>query len=297
MKKTLYLFVFFLPLLLLGQQKKLSTTKIKPFFTTILSDSIAETSGLLAFDGLLWTHNDDIDTIIYGLDTLGNIQKKIILPNVINTDWEEISQDEDYIYMGDFGNNYRGNRRDLKILKIEKNTFLEENPKIDTIAFSFENQIDFSPQKTNSTNFDCEAFIVINDSIYLFTKEWKNQKSSVYVLPNSTGNHIAKFRTSLNTKGLITGATLLPNKQKIVLCGYSKKGKPFLYIVYDFNPADFSKAKFQKIRLKLRLHQVEGIATFDGVHFYITNEKLIRRPILNVPQKLHKIDLSDLNNL
>ncbi|TDO71526.1 hypothetical protein EV143_108181 [Flavobacterium chryseum] len=94
--------------------------KIKPDYSIILSDSIKETSGLISFDGLFWTHNDDHDKTIYGLDSLGKIRKKIILENVINHDWEEISQDSSYLYIGDFGNNFSGSRANLQILKIEK---------------------------------------------------------------------------------------------------------------------------------------------------------------------------------
>ena len=53
--------------------------KVKTFSSVKLSDSISETSGLIAFDSLLWTHNDDHDTTIYGLNLKGEIQKKIKL--------------------------------------------------------------------------------------------------------------------------------------------------------------------------------------------------------------------------
>ena len=51
--------------------------KIKPLSLIKLSDSIRETSGLISFDNLLWTHNDDHDKTIYGLDTLGRIIRKL----------------------------------------------------------------------------------------------------------------------------------------------------------------------------------------------------------------------------
>ena len=157
-------------------------TKIKPQSSLKLSDTLIETSGLIAFDNLFWTHNDDHDTRIYGLDSNGKIQKKINLEKVKNNDWEEISQDNTFIYIGDFGNNYRGNRTDLHILRIEKNSFLSNNPVIDSISFSYSNQTDLTLQKENTTDFDCEAFVVSNDSIYLFTKQWTTKKTSVYVL-------------------------------------------------------------------------------------------------------------------
>lgn len=268
--------------------------KTKTLSSIQLSDSIKETSGLITFDNLLWTHNDDHDKTIYGLDSLGKIQKKIILDQVINHDWEEISQDSSFIYIGDFGNNYQGNRKDLHILKIEKKSFLEENPIIETISFTYSDQTDFSSQKQNSTNFDCEAFIVSKDSIYLFTKQWQSSQTSIYTLPNQPGNHVAKFKESLDTKGLVTGATYLEEKKLIVLCGYSKLGKPFLYLLYDFKNHDFLSGNKRRIDIGLSFHQIEGIATKDGLHYYLTNEALVRKPVLNVRQQIHYFDLSPI---
>jgi hypothetical protein len=265
--------------------------KLKPVFTAKLTDTLIETSGLIAFDNLLWTHNDDHDTNIYGMDAMGKIQKKIKLEKVVNTDWEEISQDSSYIYVGDFGNNYQGNRTDLHILRIEKNSFLRNQPVIDTIAFSYSNQTDFGIQKPNTTNFDCEAFVVSRDSIYLFTKQWSQSKTSIYALPKIPGNHIAQLKTTLNVDGLITGATVTP-KNEIVLCGYTKMFHTFLHLISDLTDYDFSVANQRRIKFSLTYHQIEGIATFDGKLFYLTNELFIKKPIANNPQQIHSFDLS-----
>ena len=269
---------------------------IKPEYSKPLNDSIKETSGLISFNDLLWTHNDDHDKTIYGLDSIGKIKKRIILKNSTNNDWEEISQDSSHIYIGDFGNNYSGNRTDLKILKIQKKTFLEEDPIIETISFSYADQTELSPKKANTTDFDCEAFIVTKDSIYLFTKQWKSSKTSIYILPNESGNHVAQLKETLDTKGLVTGATYLESKKIIALCGYSKKGRPFMYLLYDFKNHDFLSGNKRRINLKLSFHQIEGIATKDGLHYYLTNEALIRKPILNVRQQIHYFDLSQILN-
>lgn len=269
---------------------------IKPAYSVKLSDTLKETSGLIFFDKLLWTHNDDHDKTIYGLDSSGNIKKKIVLSGVVNHDWEEISQDSAFIYIGDFGNNASGNRNDLKILKIEKESFTQENPKIETISFSYSNQTDFLPSSPNKTDFDCEAFIVSKDSIYLFTKQWKSSRTSIYALPNQPGTQIAKLKSVLGTKGLVTGAAYLENKKLITLCGYTKVGKPFLYLLYDFKNHDFLSGNKRRISLKLPFHQIEGITTTDGLHYFLTNEKLVRKPVINVLQQIHYLDLSTVLN-
>ena len=269
-------------------------TKIQPEYSIKLNDSVKETSGLIAFDNLLWTHNDDHDKTIYGLDSIGKIRRKIILEHAVNNDWEEISQDSTHIYIGDFGNNASGNRTDLNILKINKTSFLNENPIIETISFKYSDQTDFSAKKPNTTNFDCEAFIVSKDSIYLFTKQWKSSKTSIYALPNQPGKYTAQLKQTFDTKGLVTGATYLESKKIIVLCGYSKLGKPFLYLLYDFKNGNFLSGNKRRINLKLPFHQIEGITTKDGLHYFITNESLIRKPVLNNPQQIHYFDLSSL---
>ena len=269
-----------------------ASVKIRAKSSLVLNDSLTETSGLIVFDNLFWTHNDDHDNTIYGLDSNGKIQKKIKLEKVKNNDWEEISQDSSYIYIGDFGNNFQGNRKNLHLLRIEKKSFLLNKPLIDTISFSYSNQTDFNIQKENSTDFDCEAFVVSQDSIYLFSKQWKQNKTTVYVLPKIPGKHIAKLKETLDVRGLITGATLVTSGKGIVLCGYSEMLQPFLYLLNDYKNNDFSRANKRKIRLPLPFRQIEGIATLDGLLFYVTNESFIRKPFVNVPQQIHKFDLS-----
>lgn len=266
--------------------------KIKPSYSIPLDKTTKETSGLVQYNNLLWTINDNSDTTIYGIDTTGVIRNKIQLKNVLNKDWEEITQDENYLYIGDFGNNVSGNRKDLHILRIEKKSFLLSVPTIDTISFSYSDQTNFSKIKSNTTNFDCEAFVVTTDSIYLFTKQWKQKKTSIYVLPKIPGNHIAKLKENYNTKGLITGATYFSQNNLIVLCGYNKKLAPFLYLLHDYKNSDFFSGNKRKIKLKLPFHQIEGISTKDGLHYYLTNENFEIKPFINVPQKLHQLDLS-----
>jgi len=102
-----------------------------------LVNTLDETSGLILWNKRLWTHNDSEDLNIYALDTInGNILQSVQLTGTVNKDWEEISHDKDYIYIGDFGNNSGGNRTDLKILKISKNSISAGQPVIETINFS-----------------------------------------------------------------------------------------------------------------------------------------------------------------
>lgn len=257
-----------------------------------LHEKLVETSGLILWNNRLWTHNDDTDTNLYALDTInGAILETYPLPNVVNTDWEEIAQDESYIYIGDFGNNASGNRTDLQIIRVDKSTLLAYNPKIDFIKFKYQNQDDFTSKSPNRTNFDCEAFVVSQDSIYLFTKEWENKKTTVYALSKQPGEYIAQPKALYNVKGLVTGAAYLTTKKVLALCGYTKKGKPFIDLFYDFQKDDFFSGNKRKIKLKPRFYQIEGIATQDGLQYYITNEHL-KFALANNSQKMHVLDFT-----
>ena len=258
-----------------------------------LDPSISETSGLILWNEKLLTHNDNSDTVLYSLDTLsGNILQQYYLPGVVNYDWEEIASDSEFIYIGDFGNNVNGNRTDLNILRIEKSSLLNNTPVIDTISFSYSDQFDFTPTGANNTDFDCEAFIVSQDSIFLFTKQWVSNKTALYSLPKNPGNHVAEFRSLLDVQGMVTGATYLESKRMIAFCAYTNLLQPFLYLLYDFQGTDFFGGNKRRLSLSLPFHQVEGIATGDGLKYYCSNEAFSQPPVINTPQKLHTIDLS-----
>ena len=267
-------------------------TKLKPISSIQINDTIKETSGLIYWENKLWTMNDDKDTHLYSIDTTGINLQKHHLAKVKNKDWEAISQDSLYIYIGDFGNNVSGNRKDLHILRIEKKSLLENSVIIDTIAFTFENQTNFDKQKANKTDFDCETLLATRDSLYLFTKEWSSEQTRLYVLPKTPGIHQANYKASLNVNGLITGGVILEDKKIIALCGYSKKLKPFVYLLYDYKDNDFFSGNKRKIKLKLPFHQIEGITTKNGLQYYLTNENFQRKPFISINQQLHTIDLS-----
>lgn len=256
-----------------------------------LSPTLIETSGLIEWNNFLYSHNDNTDKNIYKIDKIsGSIVQNFSLSTTQNIDWEEISQDENYIYVGDFGNNGNGNRTNLKIYKIDKST-LESNHQIEVINFTYSNQTNFTPQGANNTDFDCEAFVVTANEILLFTKQWISKKTSVYSIPKIAGSHVANLNTTLNVDGLITGATLKEDSRLIALCGYSTTLQPFVYLIYDFYDLNFSNANKRKIEVKLPFHQTEGISTSNGLEYNLSNESFIQSPFINNLQKLHQLSL------
>lgn len=271
-------------------QPNLPTVTLAPVYSVQLPAELLETSGITRFQQGLVTHNDNSDEQLYVVDTLnGAILQTYSMNGTSNFDWEEITQDSLYLYIGDFGNN-AGSRTDLHILRIEKSSLIEGTPAIDTIAFAYEDQIDFTPSNQN-TAFDCEAFIAGTDSLFLFTKNWNNLSTVCYSVPKIPGSYLAQRKDSSAVNGLITGATYLPNKRLIILSGYSSLLQPFMYLLFDFEGTNFFSSFQQKINPSLNFHQIEGVATTNGIDVYLTNE-YFSQSIITTQQKLHKFDLT-----
>lgn len=271
-----------------------STTNISFTSSLTLNASLKETSGLIHWDNLFWSHNDDNDQNIYAINTTtGNIDSIITINGLQILDWEEIQHDSNYIYIGDVGNNATGIRQNLAIYKIAKNTLFSPTLQIDTIRFYYSTQTDFSTSSSNTTNFDCEAFVVSNDSIYFFTKEWTSKKSTIYSIPNEVGYHSAQAILELEINGLVTGACRVEQQNALVLCGYSNILQPFIYLITDLHQFDFSKANKRKLSFNHLLgYQTEAISTSDGQVFHLTNEQFTLGET-TIQQQIHTVNLSD----
>jgi len=254
-----------------------------------------ETSGLILDGDSLWTHNDDADINLYRFSVHDTAYTSFPLNGARNIEWEDMSADDNYFYVGDFGNNSSGNRKDLNILRVKKSDVYTGILKYDTIRFSYEDQTITGSSASNTTDFDCEAMIVLKDSIYLFSKMWTTQKSVIYALPKSPGTYVAQKRGMLDIGGLITGATAIEDKRLIILCGYSRILQPFLYLLYDYPGTAFTEGNKRKVGLSIPFHQIEGIATQDGLMVYCTNEKLVQS-FLEVNQAMHRISLKQITS-
>jgi hypothetical protein len=258
-----------------------------------LDEAMVETSGLVWWDGALWTHNDDTDTKLYALDTNGVLIDVKQIADQGNTDWEEITQDDQYLYIGDFGNNATGRRTDLHILRVEKASLLRDEAVADTIHFRYALQSDQSAAGSNRTDFDCEAFLALDTGLVLFTKEWISEKTTVYTLPKTPGNYTAQPVDTVDVGGLVTGATIT-DRGVIALCGYTKNGRPFVQLLYDYPAGKPGRGNKRRLYVDILLHQVEAIEHYRDGYFFLTNEAVRRPPFVDIPPKLHLLDLSDV---
>ena len=250
------------------------------------------TSGLVFTDGKLYTNADHGSPQLYTIDTAdGHILDSVSFSNVMWNDVEDADHDSRYIYLGDHGNNVSGNRTNLHILRVLKSSLATGSPQVDTIWFSYSDQSDFTALSSNSTDFDCEAFTVFGDSIYLFTKQWDSEKTALYSIPKLPGTYSARRIAEWNVSGLVTAATTSPDGDYIVLTGYSSLLQPFVVLLYDFTGTNFFSGNKRKISLSLPFHQVEAIAAAGDRKFYLTNEYITRYGVA-IKAKFHKLDLS-----
>lgn len=259
---------------LTAAQSKIDTLNIEDYQikTVKITEKLKEISTLEYDEGYFWGLNDSGgEAEIYKFDPeSGKIIQTVKISNATNRDWEEMTMNADYIFIGDFGNN-NGNRKDLTIYYFRKNEINEKNEvsvQAQKIEFSYPEQTNFNPGK-QATNFDCEAMFYHNGKLHLFTKEWSNYTTTHYTLEVKPGKQLAKKIETFDTNYLVTGAYIDPNPisntNGFYFIGYTKDGFAF---ISGFNPPKKGTDKFfdeksNKFSLPLgftpQVGQVEGI--------------------------------------
>ena len=274
-----------------------------PTFVCNLSDTALESSGLIYINKTLWTHNDSGGKQeLYQIDTLtGFVKRRVKIKNTTNIDWEDLAQSATHVFIGNFGNNY-GNRTNLSIYRVSKIDLLNPaNDSIvaDTIKYHYPDQTVFT-STLNANNYDCEAFIFINDSLHLFSKSWVTQNTKHYILPATIGNHTALLADSFNVDGLITAADINQTNGNIVLLGYKKVGfnyNCFAWLLFNYTNRNFFKADKRRLELGVasNLGQTEGIVLKNDNTGYFSSEKIVIGSGA-IPQQIYKFDFSGYYN-
>ena len=254
-------------------------TLFTPKLKYVLPDEIDETSGLAFFMNGLWTLNDSGgEPVIYKLDTAtGTIVQRVRVGNATNVDWEDMTDDSLFVYVGDFGNN-SGNRKDLKIYKVKKSdipTSGDVTVGAEIINFYYPDQPDKKIEKRRYNNFDCEAVIAMDDSLYLFSKDWQDQKTRVYALPKVPGDYAAKLVDAFDVSGLITAADYNAKSNEVVLLGYTNQSWiPFTWLLFDFDGHHFFSGNKRRIDMpNIMTTQTEGFAYVEGEEAILSSEK------------------------
>ena len=211
-------------------------------------------------DKLLWVIEDSGNSnTLYGLKQNGKIIKTITIENAENRDWEDLTMDlEGNIYIGEFGNNSKDGRL-YTIYKIDKDDLDKFQTKAQRIDF-------YLPKQKKGEDF--EAFFILNNYFYIFTKETKTFK--VYRVPNRLGQHEAVITTDYNLPGKdnkITSADISDDGKTVVLLNHDK-----IWKLTAFNRDDFFSGTIEELKFKHE-SQKEGVCFKTNTTVIITDER------------------------
>ena len=240
--------------------------------TIVLPKIINETSGLEILNNQFITHNDSGgEPSLYFFSQNGEIINSITLEEesfweIYNNDWEDITADEDYIYIADTGNNF-GNRDNLNIIKV-KTTDFSIDSKID---ISYKDQQTFLPRPKHK--YDAEALFLIEDKIAVLSKDRDNLFTDLYLIDKeSSSKQALESKTTYNVNSLITGGDYNKDMSLLALVSYNSRGNQFLILFEDFKLDNLAEKKFRKIKIPLERAQIEAIKIIDENTFWITSE-------------------------
>ncbi len=244
-----------------------------------LPGTLKEVSGIEVIDDgdLVWMVNDSGNApkvYTYNLASK-EIEKIITVTNAKNKDWEDLATDEKgNLFIGDFGNNI-SKRKNLIIYSVKK-AALFTNDEVAAVKtnFYFEDQKKFPPKKKHR-NFDVEAFIVIDNYFYLFTRNRSSDfdgTTKLYKIPAKEGSFEAKligsFKTCANWDSCqITSAAVDHLTGKIALLSSNK-----VWILSDYTHDNFFNGKIEKIKLK-HYSQKESITFKNSNELFIADER------------------------
>ncbi len=289
MKSTIVVIV-----LIIGQFRLIAQiTDIEEKF--VLPSILSESSGIIFFNGKLISHNDSgNENVLYELDTIsGTVTRIITIDNAVNIDWEDITQDDLAIYIGDIGNN-NGNRTDLKIYKIHKDDYVSSNHvNAEIINFNYIDQVDFT-SNPNNTEWDAEAIFSYDTALIILTKNWVSGVTKAYPVPKVSGTYsVSPLATMLSSGGLISGATYNEATDKLLLVGYNAILLPFIWHIEGFSVNDiFSGTNTQIALSSLGFEQIEAITHVAPNRYFMTSESFSISSISDVA-KLMTFSIDD----
>jgi hypothetical protein len=261
-----------------------------------LSDVLQENSGLIRVGNFLYTFNDSgSGAIIYELDTLGIVLRTITISGATNVDWEAITSNSTYVFIGDVGNN-NGNRHDLCLYRFLKSDLHLDTIQAEKLPFYWSDQTQFT-SLPNANNYDCEAIVADADSITLYSKNWVDLNTRRYRLPSFWIDTLAaQLMDSFAVDGLITDACVDTVMNRSYLLGYKNNGSnfytSFVWCLWDYQDQHVFSGNRRRIEVGnvLNLAQTEGITLKSTNKGYITSEKVTS--VITIAPKLFEFDFT-----
>jgi len=259
-------------LILLGCSNK-EIDSVEIISKIVLPKIINETSGLEFYNNNFITHNDSGgEPSLYVFNEMGEVIETIGLNKnpdfeIENNDWEDITNDNEYLFVADTGNNF-GNRDNLNIIRVSKGTdFMVDG----IIEISYSDQESFFPRPKHK--YDAEAIIVIEDKIALFSKDRENLNTDLYLVDkNQNGSQILTSEVSYNVNTLITGGDYDEDRNLLALVSYNSNGNQYLLLFENFKLNNLENNTFKKFKIPLEQAQIEAVKIIDEKTFWVTSE-------------------------
>lgn len=255
---------------------------------TTLSTEIRETSGLLFIGGKFYTFNDSGgDAALYEIDTLtGSVKNIIKVDNAKNSDWEAITSDGKFIYIGDIGNNW-GNRKDLVIYRCPQEGISTGKLQSEKIEISYADQESFIHQP-HKHEYDAEGLFVMDDKLFLISKNWEKDESKIYEVPILPGKYVLEVEERIDVAGKVTDAFFSHELNSLFLIGYGEY--PFITYLKGFKGKKFKEEITLPINSPNGL-QTEGITVVENAIYYTSEQ------VQSFDAELSRFFKSDFENL
>ena len=232
-----------------------------------LPSSVYETSGLDKVENNLITLNDSGNQpVLYYLNESGELIIERKFSQLQNNDWEDLTVDDEYIYIADIGNNF-DTRKNLRIIKAPSDS---SDNSFEIINFYYPEQEDFS-FKQNS-KYDAEGIISVKNKLLIFTKNRAKKITEIYKLPKNPGNYKAELIGEINIESIVTGADYNKKLKLLVLTSTKDFNEYYIHRIKNFNISKLKNLKIDTFKIPIGKTQVESIKIIDKNNFWITSE-------------------------
>lgn len=254
-----------------------------------LSSQLNEISGIenLIRSTYISINDSGDDPVVYIMKSDGVVFHEIFISGANNIDWEDLSSDSAFLYIGDIGNN-RNQRKDLMVYRVPMNNLLgsyyidgklnhhfPDTVKAELYPLNYPDQKEFPPEESQM-NFDSEALTWANGKLLILSKDrskpykgiCKIYEADVFNTKGSQNPLKVKLIQEIQLKGVswltgsVTGCDYLNNKLYVLT--YKR-----LYIF------ERSSGIFKLVRKKNlgALQQWEGICVESESQVRIVAEK------------------------
>jgi len=266
------------------EEPQVTDSSLKPIAVNPLDAKVAETSGLIYFDNSFWTINDSgNENILYRIDAkTGSISAEIEIKNAKNVDWEELTQDQDYIYIADIGDN--------SLKRDEKQIYRVSKPALKSVGGNGEIECDvirftYPAVDGKLVNYDAEALITYKGELHLFTKDLFD--TNHFTIPLQPGNSVAKYVEKYKTDGMVTGAALDALDNTLILVGYMGFGDRLLWELKSSDEKHFFNLPVKAFTMGpvTVTGQVEAVCFTAERKLYFSNESFgsVKQQLWTVP--------------